>query len=170
MSDKKRGRPAKGNEMRVTVRLPDNTVSFLESYGAEHEMTDKAGKVNLSDVIRTFLDNYNTAYLLSNEVGAFRNGAAGLTKMQEAVLEEYRRSDTTESLLNEIFASTNFMTSTVWCNTAYSGHLYQSEEDKKKVADELRKSANTIDKLFYSLADSIEQGQWDKASPSVRQK
>ena len=155
MSDKKRGRPTKGNEKKVSVRLPNATIEILERYGKQHG-------INTSDAVRLFLERYGTALAMSEEISGFRNGVSGLTDIQEAILEEYRRSGTTESLLDEIFASTHFMTSTVWCNVAYNGNLYKSNTEKQKIANELRNSADTISKLFNSLADGVEKGKWDK--------
>ena len=56
MSDKKRGRPSKGNDSRISVRLSDKQLDTLVRVGHDYCIYDSSGKVNTSEVLRIMLD------------------------------------------------------------------------------------------------------------------
>ena len=60
-SDKKRaGRPAKGNDERVTIRLSKNQMDKLEKIGRDYRCLNSNGSVSYSDVIRNMIDGFLT--------------------------------------------------------------------------------------------------------------
>lgn len=58
MSDKKRGRPSKGNDKRISVRLSDKQFDTLVRVGHDYCVYDSSGTVNASEVLRMMLDRF----------------------------------------------------------------------------------------------------------------
>lgn len=56
MSDKKAGRPCKGNTNRIAARLSDKQLHLLYSIGHDYCIYDSTGTVNTSEVLRIILD------------------------------------------------------------------------------------------------------------------
>lgn len=69
MSDKKPiGRPPKGNDNRVTLRLSVDQYGAACKYGRDYGLTDKRGVVNLSDAIRKMIDKFHEVMVLSDNI------------------------------------------------------------------------------------------------------
>ena len=86
MSDKKPvGRPSKGNDNRVTLRLSDDQYSAACKYGRDYGLTDKHGMVNLSDAIRKMIDKFHETMVLSDNIDLATHNICAAAEVLERV-------------------------------------------------------------------------------------
>ena len=143
----KGGRPAKGNDNRVTVRLSDDHLATLQMYASKVGLSDKTN----SEAIRNMIDA---------ESKRLRGAPADEINVEEVQghLDKLRDIQTNEALVAEINEARRLLSDTTWKNVAYNPSLYKTREEKKAVADALKESSDIIHDLFYSLAERIVAG------------
>lgn len=139
----KGGRPAKGNDNRVTVRLSDDHLATLQMYASKVGLSDKTN----SEAIRNMIDA---------ESMRLRGAPADEINVEE--VQRLRDIQTNEALVAEINEARRLLSDTTWKNVAYNPSLYKTREEKIAVADALKESADIIHDLFYSLAERIVAG------------
>ena len=143
---RKGGRPPKGNDNRITVRLSDVHLDTLAMYALINELSDKT----TSEAIRSIID----AEAIRQLHGDHECGIDVEEARQH--LNELRHINTTGDLVLEIQEARRILSDATWKNVAYNPELYKTPSEKKKVADALKESADIIHDLFYSLAKRIE--------------
>lgn len=151
LSDKKRGRPSKGNDYRQTFRLSNDDLNTMQKIGRDLNLTDKSGAVNYSEVLRFMLKHFKT----------YTDNAAEDKENVEGYIPECARflsidrtiwkDQNADALMRDIHFTTYHFTDTQWKTVAYNSKLYPSTEDKAKVAAALDESIEHIQKCYDSL-------------------
>ena len=100
MSDKKPvGRPPKGNDNRVTLRLSDDQYSTVCKYGRDYNLTE-CGRVNMSDVIRKMIDKFREVMVLSDNIDLATHNicvAADVLNRMAEITEDQKLAETAET-------------------------------------------------------------------------
>ena len=101
MSDKKPvGRPPKGNDARITLRLSYEQNSAICKYGREYRITDNGGFVNRSEAIRSIIDKFHEIMVLSDNIDLATHKICVAAKLLEQIAEALDDTQAADTLLD----------------------------------------------------------------------
>ena len=112
MSDKKAvGRPPKGNDYRITIRLSDDQLGTISKFGRDYHLTDKQECVNYSEIIRTMIDKLHLIMVLSDEIDTAMHNICLVSELLESVAdgcEDSKEADVWADMQQGLLESASF--------------------------------------------------------------
>ena len=151
LSDKKRGRPSKGNNYRQTFRLSNDDLDTMVKLGRDLDLMDRTGAVNYSEVLRFMLKHFKT---YTDNAAEDKESVEGYIPECASFLSIDRtiwKDQNADAIMRDIHFTTYHFTDEQWKTVVYNRKLYHSAEDKAKVDAALNESMEHIQTCYNSL-------------------